>query len=113
VRILGIFISKKFFVFKKKNKKKIKINQKFFVVVLFLFFKNSKKKSKQNIFFNQRKQQLLLRLINQPGHLISRIDYRLKAQLQKNRELQFVWRGIDGPDASRQVSNQKLFFSHV
>ncbi|NXA31397.1 MA2B2 mannosidase, partial [Eudromia elegans] len=41
------------------------------------------------------------------AHLISRIDYDLKADMQKNKKLQFVWRG------SPSLSESQEIFTHV
>ncbi|KAM9742472.1 epididymis-specific alpha-mannosidase-like [Dama dama] len=41
------------------------------------------------------------------AHVISRIDYDLKEAMQKNQDLQFVWRG------SRSLSAQQEIFTHV
>ncbi|NWJ11147.1 MA2B2 mannosidase, partial [Crypturellus undulatus] len=41
------------------------------------------------------------------AHLISRIDYDLKAEMQKNKKLQFVWRGSPSLSASQEI------FTHV
>ncbi|NWU89835.1 MA2B2 mannosidase, partial [Upupa epops] len=41
------------------------------------------------------------------AHLISRIDYDLKADMQKNKNLQFVWRG------SPSLSERQEIFTHV
>ncbi|XP_015480836.1 epididymis-specific alpha-mannosidase [Parus major] len=41
------------------------------------------------------------------AHLISRIDYDLKADMQKNKKLQFVWRG------SPSLSERQQIFTHV
>ncbi|NXN04202.1 MA2B2 mannosidase, partial [Sylvia borin] len=41
------------------------------------------------------------------AHLISRIDYDLKADMQKNKKLQFVWRG------SPSLSERQEIFTHV
>ncbi|XP_010581789.1 PREDICTED: epididymis-specific alpha-mannosidase isoform X2 [Haliaeetus leucocephalus] len=41
------------------------------------------------------------------AHLISRIDYDLKADMQKNKKLQFVWQG------SPSLSERQEIFTHV
>ncbi|NXC16084.1 MA2B2 mannosidase, partial [Corythaeola cristata] len=41
------------------------------------------------------------------AHLISRIDYDLKADMQKNKKLQFVWQG------SPSLSEREAIFTHV
>ncbi|KAJ1060902.1 hypothetical protein K5549_002189 [Capra hircus] len=41
------------------------------------------------------------------GHIISRIDYDLKEAMQKDQEMQFVWRG------SRSLLAQQEIFTHV
>ncbi|KAI4542760.1 hypothetical protein MG293_006886 [Ovis ammon polii] len=41
------------------------------------------------------------------GHIISRIDYDLKEAMQKDQEMQFVWRG------SRSLLAQQETFTHV
>nr|XP_023692209.1 epididymis-specific alpha-mannosidase isoform X1 [Paramormyrops kingsleyae] len=41
------------------------------------------------------------------GHLISRIDYDLKETMQRNKELQFVWRG------SPSLGEQQAIFTHT
>ncbi|KPP68149.1 Epididymis-specific alpha-mannosidase precursor-like [Scleropages formosus] len=41
------------------------------------------------------------------GHLISRIDYNLKDDMQRNQKLQFVWRG------SRSLGDQQEIFTHT
>uniref|UniRef100_A0A803XXI6 Glycoside hydrolase family 38 N-terminal domain-containing protein n=1 Tax=Meleagris gallopavo TaxID=9103 RepID=A0A803XXI6_MELGA len=41
------------------------------------------------------------------AHLISRIDYDLKADMQKNKKLQFVWRG------SPSLSESQEIFTHT
>ncbi|KAM9381661.1 epididymis-specific alpha-mannosidase [Phaethornis superciliosus] len=41
------------------------------------------------------------------AHLISRIDYDLKADMQKNKKLQFVWQG------SPSLSDSQEIFTHV
>ncbi|XP_071412943.1 epididymis-specific alpha-mannosidase isoform X1 [Pithys albifrons albifrons] len=41
------------------------------------------------------------------AHLISRIDYDLKADMQKNKKLQFVWQG------SPSLSEREEIFTHV
>ncbi|NXL18527.1 MA2B2 mannosidase, partial [Setophaga kirtlandii] len=41
------------------------------------------------------------------AHLISRIDYDLKAEMQKNKKLQFVWQG------SPSLSARQEIFTHV
>ncbi|NXF84810.1 MA2B2 mannosidase, partial [Eubucco bourcierii] len=41
------------------------------------------------------------------AHLISRIDYDLKTDMQKNKKLQFVWRG------SPSLSERQEIFTHV
>lgn len=50
---------------------------------------------------------VLFALAGFDGHLISRIDYDLKDNMQKNKQLQFVWRG------SPSLREQQEIFTHT